>query len=60
MNISDFRSGFGMEMPWLIISRELWRGSVSLLDLLDLSVAFDDHNILLCHLMGMGLGATVV
>uniref|UniRef100_A0A803SWN1 Reverse transcriptase domain-containing protein n=1 Tax=Anolis carolinensis TaxID=28377 RepID=A0A803SWN1_ANOCA len=59
---SGFRPGHGTEMALVALvddlRRELDRGSVTLLVLLDISAAFDtiDHGILLRRLSGMGLG----
>nr|XP_060615104.1 uncharacterized protein LOC132764950 [Anolis sagrei ordinatus] len=63
---SGFRPGHGTETALVALvddlRRELDRGSVSLLVLLDLSSAFDtvDHGILLGRLAGMGLGGTAL
>uniref|UniRef100_A0A803TSP9 Reverse transcriptase domain-containing protein n=1 Tax=Anolis carolinensis TaxID=28377 RepID=A0A803TSP9_ANOCA len=63
---SGFRPGHSTEMALVTLvddlRRELDRGSVTLLVLLDISVAFDtiDHGILLGRLSGMGLGGTVL
>uniref|UniRef100_A0A803TC32 Reverse transcriptase domain-containing protein n=1 Tax=Anolis carolinensis TaxID=28377 RepID=A0A803TC32_ANOCA len=63
---SALRPGHGTETALVALvddlRRELDRGSVSLLVLLDLSAAFDtvDHGILLGRLAGMGLGGTVL
>uniref|UniRef100_A0A803SSM3 Reverse transcriptase domain-containing protein n=1 Tax=Anolis carolinensis TaxID=28377 RepID=A0A803SSM3_ANOCA len=63
---SGFRPGFSTEMALVALvddlRRELDRGSVTLLVLLDISAAFDtiDHGILLGRLSGMGLGGTVL
>ncbi|XP_067320839.1 uncharacterized protein [Anolis sagrei] len=63
---SGFRPGHGTETVLVALvddlRRELDRGSVSLLVLLDLSAAFDtvDHGILLGRLAEMGLGGTAL
>uniref|UniRef100_A0A803U146 Reverse transcriptase domain-containing protein n=1 Tax=Anolis carolinensis TaxID=28377 RepID=A0A803U146_ANOCA len=63
---SGFRPGHGTETALVALvddlCRELDRGNVTLLVLLDISVAFDtiDHGILLGRLSGMGLGGTVL
>uniref|UniRef100_A0A803TBL9 Reverse transcriptase domain-containing protein n=1 Tax=Anolis carolinensis TaxID=28377 RepID=A0A803TBL9_ANOCA len=63
---SGFRPGHGTETALVALvddlRRELDRGSVSLLVLLDISAAFDtiDHGILLGRLSGMGLGGTAL
>ena len=62
---SGFMSGYWTETVLVtLLDGLLWeldRGYVSLMVLLDLSVDFYtiDHSILLIHLSGMGLGATV-
>uniref|UniRef100_A0A803SZI2 ribonuclease H n=1 Tax=Anolis carolinensis TaxID=28377 RepID=A0A803SZI2_ANOCA len=61
-----FRPGFSTKTALVALvddlRRELDRGSVTLLVLLDISVAFDiiDHGILLGRLSGMGLGGIVL
>uniref|UniRef100_A0A803T068 Reverse transcriptase domain-containing protein n=1 Tax=Anolis carolinensis TaxID=28377 RepID=A0A803T068_ANOCA len=63
---SGFRPGYSTETALVVLvddlRRELDRGSVTLLVLLDISAAFDtiDHGILLGRLSGMGLGGTVL
>uniref|UniRef100_A0A803TP95 Reverse transcriptase domain-containing protein n=1 Tax=Anolis carolinensis TaxID=28377 RepID=A0A803TP95_ANOCA len=63
---SGFRQGHGTKTALVALvddlRRELDRGSVSLLVLLDISAAFDtvNHGILLGRLAGMGLGGTVL
>uniref|UniRef100_A0A803TDF9 Reverse transcriptase domain-containing protein n=1 Tax=Anolis carolinensis TaxID=28377 RepID=A0A803TDF9_ANOCA len=63
---SGFRPGHGTKTALVALvddlRRELDRGSVTLLVLLDISAAFDtiDHGILLGRLSGMGLGGTVL
>uniref|UniRef100_A0A803TYG3 Reverse transcriptase domain-containing protein n=1 Tax=Anolis carolinensis TaxID=28377 RepID=A0A803TYG3_ANOCA len=63
---SGFRPGHGTETTLVALvddlRRELDRGSMSLLVLLDLSAAFDtvNHGILLGRLAGMGLEGTVL
>ena len=63
---SGFSPGYGTETALVALvedlRRELDRGSVSLLVLLDLSAAFDtiNHGILLGSRAGMGLGGTVL
>uniref|UniRef100_A0A803SUT5 Reverse transcriptase domain-containing protein n=1 Tax=Anolis carolinensis TaxID=28377 RepID=A0A803SUT5_ANOCA len=63
---SGFRPGFSTETALVALvddlRRELDRGSVTLLVLLDISAAFDtiDHGILLERLSGMGLGGTAL
>ena len=63
---SGFRPGFGTETALVALyddlCRERDRGSVTLLILLDLSVAFNtiDHGVLLDRLAGLGVGGTVL
>uniref|UniRef100_A0A803SYC2 Reverse transcriptase domain-containing protein n=1 Tax=Anolis carolinensis TaxID=28377 RepID=A0A803SYC2_ANOCA len=63
---SGFRPGFSTETALVALvddlRRELDRGRVTLLVLLDISAAFDtiDHGILLGRLSGMGLGGSAL